>query len=173
MFEAFVQIIIEATQPRPADTAVDAVKCARLGGIDELAAGLGHGHSLCLQLLREHRIGRNLGSDFSEGVSFHVLSRTCFPRRVGSSFGGRVPTNKLQVGGQRVRRVGRLKDSLTGACQSIFASSPQSSMARLCLVIIALRWCPTRLVTILDLLRRILRLPTFCCNRLRCYSQRG
>ena len=79
MFEAFVQIIIEATQPRPADTAVDAVKCARLGGIDELAAGLGHGHSLCLQLLREHRIGRNLGSDFSEGGEFprafpHVFS---------------------------------------------------------------------------------------------------
>ena len=67
MFEAFVQIIIEATQPRPAHTAVDAVKRSGLSGVNELAAGLSHGRSVSLLALREHRIGRNLGSDLSEG----------------------------------------------------------------------------------------------------------
>ena len=48
MFEAFVQIIIEATQPRPAHTAVDAVKRSGLGWVNELAAGLSHGRSVSL-----------------------------------------------------------------------------------------------------------------------------
>ena len=78
MFEAFVQIIIEATQPRPADTAVDTVKRSRLGWVNELSAGLGHGRSVGLQTLREHRIGRNLGSDLSEGwVSARQPGRRC------------------------------------------------------------------------------------------------
>ena len=48
MFEAFVQIIIEATQPRPAHTAVDTVKRSGLGWVNELAAGLSHGRSVSL-----------------------------------------------------------------------------------------------------------------------------
>ena len=43
------------------------MKRSGLSGIDELAAGLGHGRSLGAQALRENRIGRNLGSDLSEG----------------------------------------------------------------------------------------------------------
>ncbi len=35
----------------------------------------------------------------------------------------------------------------------------------------AIRVCPAKLVTILDLLRLVLRLTAFCCSRLRCYSR--
>ena len=67
VLEAFAEVFIEATQPRPAHATVDAVKCSGLSGIDELAAGLSHGRSVGAQALRENRIGRNLGSDLSEG----------------------------------------------------------------------------------------------------------
>ena len=78
MLKAFVQIIIEATQPRPAHAAVDAVKRSGLGWIDELAAGLSHGRSAGARALRENRIGRNLGSDLSEGwVSARQPGRRC------------------------------------------------------------------------------------------------
>ena len=66
MLETFADVFIEATQPRSAHAAVDAVKGAGLGGIDKLAAGLGHGHSLGARALFENQIGRNLGSDLSE-----------------------------------------------------------------------------------------------------------
>ena len=66
MLETLAQVFVEAAQPRSAHAAVDAVKGARLGWIDKLAAGLGHGRSLGALELREHRIGRNVGSDLSE-----------------------------------------------------------------------------------------------------------
>ena len=61
---------------QPAHAAVDAVKRSGLGWIDELAARLGHGRSVSAQALRKNRIGRNLGSDLSEGrvsVLLYVL----------------------------------------------------------------------------------------------------
>ena len=67
VLETFAEVFVEAAQPRPAHAAVDAVKRSGLGWIDELAAGLGHGRSVGAQALRENRIGRNLGSDLSEG----------------------------------------------------------------------------------------------------------
>ena len=67
MLEAYAKVFIQATQPRTAHTAVDAMECSGLSGIDELAARLGHGRSLGARALRENRIGRNLGSDLSEG----------------------------------------------------------------------------------------------------------
>ncbi len=67
VLEAFAEVFIEAAQPRSAHTAVDAVKSARLGWVNKLAAGRGHGRSLGARALRENRIGRSLGSDLSEG----------------------------------------------------------------------------------------------------------
>ena len=82
MLEAFAQVFVQAAQPRPAHTAVDAVKGSGLGWVDELAARLGHGRSLGLRVLREHRIGRNLGSDLSEGW---VSARLVGLRNIGSA----------------------------------------------------------------------------------------
>ena len=74
MLEAFAKVFVQATQPRTAHTAVDAMECSGLSGVDELAAGLGHWRSLRARALRENRIGRNLGSDLSEGrVSLRAL----------------------------------------------------------------------------------------------------
>ena len=67
MLEAFAEVFVQATQPRSAHAAVYAVKSAGLGGIDELAARLGHGRSVGARALRENQIGRNFGSDLSEG----------------------------------------------------------------------------------------------------------
>ncbi len=67
VLEAFAEVFVQAAQPRPAPATVDTVKCSGLGWIDELAAGLSHGRSVGAQALRENRIGRNLGSDLSEG----------------------------------------------------------------------------------------------------------
>ena len=65
MLETFAEVFVEAAQPRPAHTTVDAVKGSGLGGIDKLAAGLGHERSLSTRASRRNRIGRNLGSDLS------------------------------------------------------------------------------------------------------------
>ena len=46
MLETFAEVFVQAAQPRSAHTEVDAMKCARLRGVDELAAGLSHRHSL-------------------------------------------------------------------------------------------------------------------------------
>ena len=74
MLEAFAKVFVQATQPRTTHTAVDAMECSGLSGIDELTAGSGHGRSLGARALRENRIGRNLGSDLSEGrVSLRAL----------------------------------------------------------------------------------------------------
>ncbi len=70
VLEAFAEILIEATQPRSAHAAVDAVKCARLGSVDKLAAGLGHKRSLGLRTLRANQVRRNLYSDLSESDCF-------------------------------------------------------------------------------------------------------
>ena len=43
MLEAFAKVFVQATQPRTTHTAVDAMECSGLSGIDELAAGSGHG----------------------------------------------------------------------------------------------------------------------------------
>ena len=51
MLETLAQVFVEATQPRSAHAAVDAVKGSGLGWIDELAAGLGHGSSVGLRVL--------------------------------------------------------------------------------------------------------------------------
>ena len=74
MLEAFAKVFVQATQPRTTHTAVDAMECSGLSGIDELTAGSGHGRSLGARALRENRIGRNLGSDLSEGW---VSARRC------------------------------------------------------------------------------------------------
>ena len=66
MLETFAEVFVPAAQPRSAHAAVDAVKGARLGWVNKLAAGLGHGPSLGARKLRENRIERNLGSDLSE-----------------------------------------------------------------------------------------------------------
>ena len=60
MLKTFAEVFVEAAQPRPAHTAVDAVKGSGLGGIDKLAARLGHGRRLDASALRRNRIGRNL-----------------------------------------------------------------------------------------------------------------
>ena len=67
MLEAFVNIFVEAAQPRSAHTAIDAVERSGLSWVDELATRLGHGRSLSAQALFENQIGRNVGSDLSEG----------------------------------------------------------------------------------------------------------
>ena len=67
MLETFAEVFIQAAQPRSAHAAVDAVKRSGLGWVNKLAAGLGHGRSLGVRALLENQIGRNLGSDLSEG----------------------------------------------------------------------------------------------------------
>ena len=67
MLETFAEIFVQATQPRSAHAAIDAVKRSGLGGVNKLAAGLGHGRTLGVRTLRENQIGRNFGSDSSEG----------------------------------------------------------------------------------------------------------
>ena len=67
MFEALAEVFIQAAQPRPTHTAVNAVKRSGLCRVNKLAAGLGHGRSLGAQALNENQIGCNLGSDLSEG----------------------------------------------------------------------------------------------------------
>ena len=57
MFEAFAEIFVQAAMPRSTHTAVDAVKRASLGRVDELAARLGHGRSLDLPVRRFGRLG--------------------------------------------------------------------------------------------------------------------
>ena len=50
------------------------MKRSGLGWVNKLAAGLGHGRSLGVRALLENQIGRNLGSDSSEGwVSAQLL----------------------------------------------------------------------------------------------------
>ena len=53
--KAFAKVFVQATQPRTAHTAVDAIECS------------GHTRSLGAQALCKNRIERNLGSDLSEG----------------------------------------------------------------------------------------------------------
>ena len=67
MLETFAEVFVQATQPRSAHTAVYAVERAGLGGIDELAARLGHRRSVGAWALIENQAGRNLGSDLSDG----------------------------------------------------------------------------------------------------------
>ena len=67
VLETFAEVFVQATQPRSAHTAVDAVRRSGLGWVNKLAAGLGHGRSLGMRALLENQIGRNLGSDSSEG----------------------------------------------------------------------------------------------------------
>ena len=67
MLETFAEVFVQATQPRSAHAAVDAMKRSGLGWVNKLAAGLGHGRSLGVRALLENQIGRNLGSDLSEG----------------------------------------------------------------------------------------------------------
>ena len=67
VLETFAEVFIQAAQPRSAHAAVDAVKRSGLGWVNKLAAGLGHGRSLGVRALLENQIGRNLGSDLSEG----------------------------------------------------------------------------------------------------------
>ena len=66
VLETFAEVFVQAAQPRSAHAAVDAVKGARLGWVNKLAAGLSHGPRLGARKLRENRIERNLGSDLSE-----------------------------------------------------------------------------------------------------------
>ena len=74
MLETFAKVFVQATQPRSAHAAVDPMKRSGLRGVNKLAAGLGHGRSLGVRALRENQIGRNLGSDLSEGwVSERLL----------------------------------------------------------------------------------------------------
>ena len=61
MFEALAEVFIQATQPRSAHAAVEAVKRSGLGWVNKLAAGLGHGRSLGLRALNENQFGRNPG----------------------------------------------------------------------------------------------------------------
>ena len=51
VFKAFAEVFVQAAQPRSAHAAVHAVKGSGLGGIDELAARLGHERSLCAPAL--------------------------------------------------------------------------------------------------------------------------
>ena len=67
MLEAFADVFVEATQPRSADTAVDAMESSGMLWIDKLATRLGHGRSLGLRALRVNQNGRSFGSDLSEG----------------------------------------------------------------------------------------------------------
>ena len=67
MLETFAEIFVQATQPRSAHAAIDAVKRSGLGGVNNLAAGLGRGRSLGVRALLENQFGRSLGSDLSEG----------------------------------------------------------------------------------------------------------
>ncbi len=46
MLETFAEVFVQAAQPRPANTAIYAVKSPRLSWIYKLAAGLSHGCSL-------------------------------------------------------------------------------------------------------------------------------
>jgi len=46
VLEAFASVIVQAAKPRSAHAAIDAVKGAGLGRVNELAARLGHGRSL-------------------------------------------------------------------------------------------------------------------------------
>ena len=66
MLETFAEIFVQATQPRSAHSAIDAVKRSGLGGVNNLAAGLGRGRSLGVRALLENQFGRSLGSDLSE-----------------------------------------------------------------------------------------------------------
>ena len=63
MLEAFAKVFVQATQPRTTHTAVDAMECSGLSGIDELAAGLSHTRTLDARELCQNQIGSNLGSD--------------------------------------------------------------------------------------------------------------
>ena len=45
---------------------MDALKRSGVGGVDELAARLGHGRTLDVRAFRENRIGRSLEWDLSE-----------------------------------------------------------------------------------------------------------
>ena len=76
MLEALAEVFVQAAEPRSAHAPVHAVKSARLSWVNKLAAGLGHGRSLGLRALRENQIGRNLGSDLSEGWVSRLL---CYP----------------------------------------------------------------------------------------------
>jgi len=79
VLEAFAEVFVQITQPRPAHTAVHGVKRSGLGGVDELAGRLGHGRSLGLRALIENQIGRSFGSDLSEGW----VRRCCGADRIG------------------------------------------------------------------------------------------
>ncbi len=67
MFEGFAVVFVQAAQPRSAHAAVDAVNTARLCGVDELVAQLGHALSLPMPGSRGDRAGPRFGSDLSEG----------------------------------------------------------------------------------------------------------
>ena len=85
VLETFVEVFIEATQPRPAHAAVEAVKRSGLGWIDELAAGLGHGPNVGVRALLENQIGRSFGSDLSEGCPnvLNVSGHPSFAIKIG------------------------------------------------------------------------------------------
>ena len=79
MLEALAEVFVQAAEPRSAHAPVHAVKSARLSWVNKLAAGLGHGRSLGLRALCENQIGRNLGSDLSDGWVSRLL---CHPSYV-------------------------------------------------------------------------------------------
>ena len=93
MLETFAEVFIQATQPRSTYAAVDAMKRSGLRGVNKLAAGLGHRRSLGVRALLENQIGRNLGSDLSEGwVSALNIVLAC-----SSMIGQDVDWSKVQV----------------------------------------------------------------------------
>ena len=59
------EVFVQAAQPRSAHAAVDAVKGASLGRVDELAARLGHALSLDLPALRQYPAELRVASDLS------------------------------------------------------------------------------------------------------------
>ena len=82
VLETFAEVFVQATQPRSTYAAVDAMKRSGLRGVNKLAAGLGHGRSLGVRALLENQIGRNVGSDLSEGWVSALRPRFGCPRFV-------------------------------------------------------------------------------------------
>ena len=76
---AYVDLNPVRAQSRSTYAAVDAMKRSGLGWINKLAAGLDHGRSLGARAFRENRIGRNLGSGLSEGVSAFWCFQSLLP----------------------------------------------------------------------------------------------
>ena len=61
VFKAFVEVFVQAARPRSTHTVVHAMKRSGLGGVDELAARLGHGRSLGARALMKIRLSAVLG----------------------------------------------------------------------------------------------------------------